>query len=414
MSTNTVEAGRRTPLRCGSASRHRPAVRGVTAAALAAGLLLAAGPGQAQAARTPGWRVIKTIGPDAGATGVNGFLAAGAKVAWSTWSTCNPCGGSKPVETFLVQRWNGKSWRTVPMPKALEAKESEFAVGLAASSSTNAWLFNWFQDSTKALRWTGRSWHVVTIPSWVVRGNLSGDVSLAAYAFAPSSAWVFSFGVDSFTKPETFAARYADGKWTKSGLPGVPVDADAVAANDIWVLGVTAKSALGSHQVQILMHWNGRRWSTVTVVPGVAKLPAGTTEAVVDLAANSADNVWLQRDLATTSSVYTMDLLHWTGKKWQRVAIKYAKSFIDDMTTDGHGGLWMIANGPAPKYAWYFYHYGSGHWSRVGIPSARGTTLQGASRLVNVPGTTTMLAAGQVELPHRAEGLLGTIWQDGG
>jgi hypothetical protein len=387
-------------------------LRRIAAVALGTGLVVAS-LGQAQGATAPGWRVTKTLGPYAGATGVIGFLSTGARDAWSTWSTCNPCSGSKRAQTFMVQRWNGSAWHVVPLPKALEVQESEFGVGLAASSSTNAWLFNWFQDSTRAVHWTGRSWHVVRIPDWVVRGNLSGDVSLATYAFAPTSAWVFSFGIDSFTKPETFAARYSHGKWGKSYLPGVPTAADAVSANDIWVLGVTTKSALGKHQVQILMHWNGYRWGTVAL-PRPPKVPAGTTGVIGGLTALGAHSVWLTRSIVTATSYYATYLLHWNGKGWRRVGIKYPKSSINELASDGHGGLWMIANGPAPKYSWYFYHYGAGRWSRVAVPSARGTTEDGAGQLVNVPGTTSMLAAGQVELPHRVEGLLGAIWQYGG
>jgi hypothetical protein len=392
--------------------RRTPLVRRFAAAGLSAGLVVTLGLGQAQAATT-GWRVTKTLGPYAGATYVNGFVASGARDAWSTWGTCNPCSGSKRVNTFTVQRWNGRSWSRLPLPKALEAEEATFGVGLAASSSTNAWLFNWFQDSTRALHWTGKSWHVVRIPRWVVRGNLSGEVGLAPYAFSPASAWVFSLGIDSLTKPQTFAARYSGGRWTKSYLPGVPTEADAVSASDIWVLGMTAKSAVKSQPVQILMHWNGNRWSTVKL-PKRPKVPAGSAANLYGLTADNAHSVWLERNIVAADSAYTMYLLHWNGAKWQRVAIRYGKSSVDALASDGHGGLWMIATGPGETTKWYFDHYRAGRWGRVAVPSAGGTTLQEATQLVNVPGTRIMLVAGGVLLPHRTEGILGAIWQYGG
>jgi hypothetical protein len=407
MAHNTRGSGRRL------ATRSTTAMRRTTAAALGAGLALALGLGTAEGATAPGWHVTKTLGPYAGATGAGQFLATGAQDGWSDWTTCNPCGGSKPVSTFMVQRWNGRSWHAVLIPKGLAALEGYAPVALAASSSTNAWVFNGLQDNRRALHWTGRSWRHVTVPSWVVRGNLSGDVQAAAYAFAPGSMWVFSFGIDSFTKPETFAARYTDGRWSKSYLPVVPSEADAVSATDIWVLGDTAKSALGRHPVEALAHWGGRRWSTLAL-PVLPKVPAGTEDYYGAPASSGPGSVWVTRNTVNLKGARTLDLEHWNGSRWQTVGIRYANSYVDELAIDGRGGVWMAANGPGPKYSSYFYHYRAGRWSRISVPAASGTTVGGVGELVNVPGTTTMLAAGQVDLPHRTEGLLGAIWQYGG
>ncbi len=168
-----------------------------------------------------GWRVTNVIGPVAGATYVSDFVVTGRANAWSTWGTCNPC-SSPSKQTFTVERWNGRSWRSVPFSPAQETNETSSSVAFGASSSSNAWLFNGFQDHITALQWNGRAWKARPVPSWVVRSNLSGTYAVSAEVFSPKSMWVFSSFVDSFTKPEHFAARYSAGRWTKVQLPGIP------------------------------------------------------------------------------------------------------------------------------------------------------------------------------------------------
>ena len=62
-----------------------------------------AGPARA-AAPVPGWRVVKTIGPDR--NNVSGLLTSdSARDAWSVWT------GSGPA---VVLHWTGSAWTSVP------------------------------------------------------------------------------------------------------------------------------------------------------------------------------------------------------------------------------------------------------------------------------------------------------------
>ncbi len=45
--------------------------------------------------------------------------------------------------------------------------------------------------------------------------------------------------------------------------------------------------------------------------------------------------------------------------------------------------------------------------------SAIGTSLEEVTELAYVPGTTAMLAAGGVIVPHKADGICDAIWQYG-
>src|SRR5215469_8152924 len=109
------------------------------------------------AATVPGWRVVKTIGPDT--NNVSGLLTAdAAKDAWSVWTRTGPA---------IVLHWTGGAWTRVPVPAKLNGYVQS-AVAIGASSASDFWLFGTYR-STEALRWTGRTWVLQAIPSWVLR-----------------------------------------------------------------------------------------------------------------------------------------------------------------------------------------------------------------------------------------------------
>src|ERR1700690_3744036 len=344
-----------------TASRARRAATVAGAAGLVlAAALPASGSTLASGSTAASWSVSQTFGPADGVWSDN-FAATSANDAWSTWDS---------IAGFSVQHWSGSSWSQGAVPSNLESyAESSRAVG--ASSARNAWLFN--QGSV--LRWGGSAWRLQKVPSWVVRPNLSGDVEIAPAVFSASSAWVFSLGIDSTTNPDHYAALYSGHSWTKVTLPAIPGQVNAIAPDDIWALGVTTATALKRRPTHVLMHWDGTSWHTVSV-PKATDVPPGTSEYVTDLAATGPSDVWLQRDILQGSAgAQTLYLMHWDGTSWTQVSLNFPTSEVDYMAQDGHGGVWMAANGPAPDFTWYFYHLNAGTWTMSSVPAATGLSL---------------------------------------
>jgi len=91
-------------------------------------------------------------------------------------------------------------------------------------------------------------------------------------------------------------------------------------------------------------------------------------------------------------------LLHWDGSRWSKVAggdFGFGGNPLQQMSSDGHGGLWIPMPGGGGQKS-YLVHYS---------PSSSGgqltaAALPGGPRRINVlsvaliPGTTSMLAAG--------------------
>jgi hypothetical protein len=201
----------------------RALVLSVAGAAAVAAAVVPASAMPASAATSPAWRVVKTFGPAEGVWSDN-FAVSGAGDAWSTWIACKPCSGSNPVTHFYVEHSAGTTWRPVRVPASLE-DAAEAGVAIGASSYRNLWLFYPPPSSNSphahALRWNGSKWYRQTIPTWAVHLNLSGTYDIVPAVFGPKSVWVFSMGVDAFTNPDHYVARYNGDRWTKLQMPAV-------------------------------------------------------------------------------------------------------------------------------------------------------------------------------------------------
>lgn len=384
-------------------------LRGMLAGGIAV-LALAGAVGPASAASKPGWRVAQTFGPAEGSWSQQ-FAVTGAKGAWSTWYACVICGGANPTTQFLVERSTGGAWSQVAVPPALGLDPAS-VVALGASSANDAWLFNGYAKGGTAFHWTGSAWSSVTVPSWVVRANLSGSYSVTPVVFGPQSVWVFSEGQDAFTNPSHYAARFDGTTWTQIQLPGIPASVVALSPSDMWATGISPADVGKANPPELLMHWNGSTWSTLSVP--LPKVPAGTYEYAGNLVALGPAEVWLTLNKqAGVSGAKTAFLLHWKNKKWSQVKLGLATSIVDFMASDGHGGIWLASNGPAPKYAWYFDHFNGGHWTRTLVPPLKGDTVGGVTGLTWIPGTQSVWAAGEEFIPKQAKGILGTIFKYG-
>lgn len=363
----------------------------------------------ASAASAPAWRVVKTF-PAAEGVWSENLSVSGAQNAWSTWIACKSCGGSNPVNYFFVEHSAGSGWRRIGVPAPLVAS-AEASVALGTSSFKDTWLIDPPASptaaTTRVLRWNGSKWLVRAIPAWAVHLNLSGTYEVVPEIFGPRSVWIFSMGVDAFTKPDHYVARFNGRVWTKLQMPAIPVQVSALSPDDIWVLGATAASPQKA-STQVLMHWNGRRWRTVAL-PRV-RVPANSTEYVNDPVALGPNDVWIQRQiLRGQAGAVTMYLQHWNGRFWRRVAKPQQISIVDNMTQDGHGGLWLAVNGPKPAYRWYIYHLNGGTWTRDSVPAASGTNVLDLIDLRWVPGTRSVFAAGNMLQPGSTGGIIGAI-----
>ncbi len=344
-------------------------------------LVATAGTASAEASAAPGWRLTTVFGTGAqnyDPVWPGGLAVPARNSAWMIWEGCTwPCSSGDNVSA--VEHWNGRSWAAVPAADLQGITPYE----VAASSAADAWIFGQFGSAGTqgALHYDGSTWVKRAIPSWVIRGNLAGETDIYPADFGASGLWVFSLGTTSMGKTTAFAARYRDGRWTKSDLPETPNAASAVSARDIWAVGSTGTAAKRA----TLMHWNGRSWKTTSTSAQPSRGYAG------ELVATGPESLWLTWYPANVSKPDY--LLHWNGSSWVKVSLP-AGDGTGPIAGDGHGGIWMAGSGPAPKAPWRFLHYAAGRWTTDKVPLAVGAQPGNVSELALIPGTDSLWGVG--------------------
>jgi hypothetical protein len=329
------------------------------------------------AVATPGWRVIKTFGPDP-ANGVSGVLTAvSATDAWSAWS------GSR---LSVVEHWTDGAWHSVPLPARLD-RYVKTAVSIGASSASDVWLFGSYR-TTEALRWTGGGWLLQPIPSWVLRKS-SGTLTATSAVFGPRDVWVFSLGSGAY------AAHYDGRAWAKVRLPEVPLGVSAAAPDDIWALGA---------DISYVMHWNGKKWTTVRLP--LLPLPYGASVSYSNITAVGPQNAWLFRTITyAKGGLPSTAMMHWNGEAWLTAASP--ADIVGSLVPDGNGGLWADGIDINPGGFWYFYHLARGRWTQFTPP---GADIHSPEILTRVPGTRSVWATGSA---FNAKGYFGVILKYG-
>ena len=373
--------------------------------ALCLGLPVAQPAGASTGASTGGsagrWRVVTRIGPPDGVTYPNFLAVSGPDDAWSWWNGCAPCSGGGSHNYSLLEHWDGARWRAMKTPAVAQG-----IVGLAASSASNVWIFA-VRGATPKHKvayhmaiWDGRSWRVQAIPAWVIGFSRAGFYFVNPVVFGPGNVWAFSIG--------RYAAHFNGRNWARIKMPLPASTVSAVSASDIWA--ISYRPAGG----QALMHWDGRSWRLLPI-PKPARIPPKSTEYVGGLTAAGPDSVWLTRDIQTGSQgARSLYLMHWDGRSWHRIGFRFPTSFAGEAAQDGHGGLWLAANGVAPGYHWYFDHLlAGGTWTRQAMP-ARGQVglAQNGSPMQLIPGTRSVWAVGSL-FPPNNKYVIGAIFKYG-
>lgn len=344
------------------------------AAGIAAVLLAAAGAASypaltAAGASQPilGWRIVKQVhGGSVG--GFNLVIAAGRNGGWA-FDRGN--GTSAPT----AWRRSGSTWTQVPFP----GQSTEFVVAARAFSANDVWAFTASLGRSRVLRWNGLT--------WTVQRSFGQEIAGAA-VISPADIWVF--GQPFFPGPGLGAWHYDGRAWTRvasgHGLEG----GSALSSHDVWAFD-------GSD----VAHWNGSTWSRTSVASLLPAKQQLNDPMLTGILALSRHNVYAIANGLRQDEGGPTVLLHWDGSRWSKVAggsFGFGTQPLQQMSSDGHGGLWIPMPGSNGQKS-FMLHYSGGHLIPVPVPG--GPARTDVDSVALIPGTNSALAGGDMHAASR-------------
>ncbi|HEY2550403.1 MAG TPA: hypothetical protein VGI64_07480 [Streptosporangiaceae bacterium] len=348
----------------------------VGAATLAAAL-------PAQAATKTGWRVNHKI-TLSGNSLMTGIAALGRNDAWALGVQEKP----NDARVGLIERWNGKSWRSVPLPKGVRStwNAAEPIPTIAVHSDTDLFAFSLFEPVY--LRRSGTHWSTGTLP--VGTGGSDALISVGVDR-GPGDVWALGATEDSgMIVP--YAARLDGTSWSVVPVPGHGpiVAASVLSAKDIWaVTGSRASegSVITTKRPEVL-HWNGTAWKAV-------KLPAKLPGLPSSIMAVSDHDVWIGGGHPNARHGTSEYVAQFTGKALHVSKLKVRATGSDfhmiRLVSDGHGGIWGVAANLTVTITRVWHRTGSAWHGPLNISFGHDSLL---FSIAHVPGTTSMWGVG--------------------
>jgi hypothetical protein len=285
--------------------------------------------------------------------------AVSSTQAWAVgWS-----GGSSASKT-LIAGWNGQKWSAVTDPKPIPGQ----LLGLAKVSPTSIWAVGFAGPSSSGaieplvMHWNGAAWNrvpgVPTVDGLFDAIGVAGQTLLTVGALSGP--------------PMLIMDRTAAKQWRRFDVPSVPGDLESVVVtgpDSAWAGGV-AVNAKDIPYGDVLVHWNGRTWQSVSSFP-----LHGANQNLFRLAAGPGGAVWAVGDSHNTAMTsFTPISMLRNGATWNKVAVPApANSWLDGVAFVPDGTAWAAGSSLSGKRSLILSWTGT-VWSQVTTPDPFTTT----------------------------------------
>ena len=295
-----------------------------------------------------------------------GVSVASSRGVWAVGVTL-PSGG--PART-LVERWQGRAWRTVPSPD--RPAESNFLNAVVALSASDAWAVGLSRSPggparTLILHWDGRRWAIAASPNAGPGGNFLVSVAAASARDVWAAGYRDARGVYRSLVEHWDGDRWTVVRLPPLGGPGNGLNAiDAGASDVVWAVGGSA-TARGPSQ-PLVLRLDGRSWSAV---PAPTSLHGATLNGV----AAQGRAAWVVGATRSGGGDRAFSL-ETDGRNWRAVALDPVTALSFDLNAiwaAARGDVWAV--GSSFDGRWYrplVEHGSGGTWSSVPTPRIPG------------------------------------------
>jgi hypothetical protein len=325
----------------------------------------------------------KAISPNvSGANAVTnellGIAAISANDVWSVGWAQDPQ-GPQYVKRTLIEHFDGSTWNIVQSPNPLTSIQSVL-YSVSGKSANDVWAVGSSHNGrlpsrTLITHWDGTQWSIVSSPSPDTQFNeLRGVAALSA-----NDVWAVGYrgGTKTDTPIETLIMHWDGARWSQAPSPNIPSGANqlfgitAIAANDIWAVGIAGGSPL-------TMHWNGTAWNIVPV-----RRDSGLSSEKLNAVSGVAGNeIWAVGDGKGIFSNQTFATIrHWDGTRWSDKVCRAASgsnppegyegggpdSYFTGVAAAASNDVWVVGvRGSGP----IILHWDGQAWTTVAHPRA--------------------------------------------
>jgi hypothetical protein len=315
------------------------------------------------------WRIVQEV--HSGALGTfTAVTAVGSDGGWAFNGIVHPTAWER----------DGTVWSEVPFPGQADGEQ---VIAAAATSPTDVWAFTAGVFWSRALRWNGHAWTVMR--EWPYR-QIGG-----AAVLGPDNVWVF--GEPVIPGADLGAWHYNGRTWTQSPGGSDLEGGSALSADDVW--------AFDGPDVA---HWNGAAWTRTSVASLLPPRNQFNAPQVTGIYAQSPDSVYAIGNGNQTDDGGPLVVLHYNGTTWAKVAegnYGFGTAPLQDIASDGRGGLWLPMPGSDGQRS-YLLHYSGGTLTPVPLPVS--SSMIDVDAVALIPGTTDLLGGGYIH----ASGNVGT------
>jgi hypothetical protein len=245
----------------------------------------------------------------------------------------------------------------------------------------------------------GTSWTVESSPTLASGGTLRGVTALS-----PTNVWAVGGSSGQGAIPGGLIEHFDGTKWSvvpgDSSVNAVLNAVTAISANDIWAVGQGTNPTNGSTRGNVIEHFNGKSWSAVPV-PAFSFV----NDDLFGVSGDAANDVWAVGVTGRSAAART-EVLHFNGTAWSAAPAPtfFARTLAALSPTD----VWAVgsSNGTAQ-----IENFNGSTWNVVPSPSVPGTSSLDAVTAVSASdiwavGTTFSGGTEQTLVEH----FDGTSW----
>jgi hypothetical protein len=252
----------------------------------------------------------------------------------------------------------------------------------------------------QVLRWNGRRWTLVPAPA---RGGFATGL-MGVTCATPASCWAVGERVSRDGYEHNQVVRWNGRRWSLVSVPDQGgatttvldelVGVSCTAPASCWAVGSSAGAGSAAQLNQVL-HWNGRRWSLVSV-PQPGGTTASSVSVLVGVSCPARASCWAVGSYVRDASAPQLNqVLHWNGRKWSRVSVPSPSGFSElfGVSCPAPGSCWAVG-----AYLTYVgsqltalnqaLHWNGRRWSLVAVPDQDGTGQGSGNQLTHVSCTS--------------------------